>query len=212
MGQNLFYVFVSPSFHALGSQLREILMAWVPPRQQRLPTRTTFHSPQEINTTQQRPFFPHPHPLFILVSALLLLLPLVAPLFTSSSSMPVSTTRSKNKTACPGAPDMTPAQLVSAGLSSAPKKKKTKAQEIAALQEQLRVAHELLSLVIQFSVTSPYSVALICYQGQFVAHSKQAPEDTGGDTDVATDTEEPETTTAGTKRRKVLGLGGTTSR
>ena len=65
-------------------------------------------------------------------------------------------TRAKNKSANPGAPDMTRSQLVSASLSHAvnprrpPNKKLTKDQEIAALKDELRAAQELLSNVSSF--------------------------------------------------------------
>jgi len=57
-------------------------------------------------------------------------------------------TRKKNKSAHPGVPDMTRSQLASTGLSRRchqPAKKKTKDQQIAALQEELRITREYLA-------------------------------------------------------------------
>lgn len=59
-------------------------------------------------------------------------------------------TRKKNKSKHPGVPDMTPSQLLSAGLSSTlatRRKKPTKDQQIAALKDELRAVRELISNV-----------------------------------------------------------------
>lgn len=73
----------------------------------------------------------------------------------SVSSMPK--TRTKNQSAHPGVPDMTPSQLALAGLSRAqntpqPKKKKglTGAKKIKALEEELRIAQEIIARVIDY--------------------------------------------------------------
>jgi len=59
-------------------------------------------------------------------------------------------TRAKNKSKHPAAPVMTPAQLAAAGISQQKrsKKKPTKDQHIAALEEDLRATRELLRMVI----------------------------------------------------------------
>ena len=58
----------------------------------------------------------------------------------------------KNKSKHPAASVMTPAQLVAAGISqprpARPRKKLTKDQQIAALEEDLRVTRELLETVL----------------------------------------------------------------
>lgn len=68
-------------------------------------------------------------------------------------------TRKKNKSAHPGVPDMTQSQLAASGLLDAPnanarapsRRRQTKAQEIAALKEELRVAREQIhSNVVEF--------------------------------------------------------------
>lgn len=64
----------------------------------------------------------------------------------------MATTRRKNKSAHPGIPDMSPAQLLSAGLSRAstaprPPKKLTKPQEIAALKAEIQSLKELIAMV-----------------------------------------------------------------
>ena len=62
--------------------------------------------------------------------------------------VPPMNTRKKNKSAHPGVPDMTRSQLASTGLSRRchqPAKKKTKDQQIAALQEELRITREYLA-------------------------------------------------------------------
>lgn len=86
-----------------------------------------------------------------LIHILFIALPLSA---TPSASM--VGTRGKNKSAHPGIPDMTPSQLASAGLPPAKttrrapnklrpgKKLSVKDQQIADLQEELRVAQETI--------------------------------------------------------------------
>ena len=117
-------------------------------------------------------------------------------------------TRRKNKSAHPGIPDMTPSQLLLAGLSRTvntrrlPGKKPTKDQQIAALKEELRAAQELMS-----SVSPPTSVyihrdVLIAFS-IFQSQSRSDGHDdldAGGDTDPATDPEESYVT-AGAKRK-----------
>ena len=64
-------------------------------------------------------------------------------------------TRAKNKSKHPGIPDMTPAQLASAGLSSTPaacSRKPTKDQQIAALKDELRTIRELISNVSRSTI------------------------------------------------------------
>ena len=67
-------------------------------------------------------------------------------------------TRKKNRSAHPGIPDMTPSQLRSAGVSHTPKprrpstRKPTKDQQIAALQDELRAAQELIQNVSHYLV------------------------------------------------------------
>jgi hypothetical protein len=83
----------------------------------------------------------------------------VTPLPSATLFIHPMVTRGKNKSAHPGIPDMSPAQLLAAGLShasSTPRRPKqpTKAQEIAALKEELRSIKELVALVlIQFGCT-----------------------------------------------------------
>jgi len=63
-------------------------------------------------------------------------------------------TRKKNKSTHPGIPDMTLSQLTSAGLARTPapcRKKATKDQQIAALQDELRSIRELISNVTCFT-------------------------------------------------------------
>ena len=126
---------------------------------------------------------------------------------TISLSPLFMTTRSKNKSTHPGLPDMTPSQLSSAGLSRTPaprRKKATKDQQIAALQDELRSIQELLSKVPSFyliyihpTLTNPFvfqknsdSRAVCCDRAQ----------DADGDTEPGTDVE-AETATAGSKRK-----------
>ena len=94
----------------------------------------------------------------------------IAHQLSATPSPPSMKTRKKNQTAHPGIPDMTPSQLLSAGLSrtsntrrssntssrssntssrssSTSSKKLTKDQQIAALNDELRAIRELISSV-----------------------------------------------------------------
>ena len=69
-------------------------------------------------------------------------------------------TRRKNKSTHPGIPDMTLSQLTSAGLSCAPaprRKKLTKDQQIAALQDELRSIRELIANVTFHPICIPHN-------------------------------------------------------
>lgn len=100
-----------------------------------------------IYTAQVFSVSPHHRFLFIII------------LLSATRSMK---TRQKNKSTNPGAPDMTPSQLRSAGLShttnarppSTTSKKPTKDQQIAALKNELRAAQELISSVNYFPLLS----------------------------------------------------------
>ena len=67
-------------------------------------------------------------------------------------TQPPMKTRAKNASKHPAAPDMTPAQLAAAGIPQPkrPQKKPTKDQRIATLEEDLRMARELLQMVSEF--------------------------------------------------------------
>jgi hypothetical protein len=97
------------------------------------PTWTPLCFSRRINTAHLSPKLPQSH-------SILISLPLPTTL-----SMPPPATRSKNKSAHPGAPDMTPSQLASVGLSRPAKPvKMTMAKEIAALKAELRAAQEAI--------------------------------------------------------------------
>jgi len=109
-------------------------------------------------------------------------------------------TRKKNKSAHPAIPDMTPSQLLSAGLSTctsatrrSSRKKLTKDQRIAALENELRIAQEAV-----LNTRSNDHAAF------------EEPMDTGGDTELGTDSEETHAS-AGTKR-KARGPSGSAQR
>ena len=125
-------------------------------------------------------------------------------------------TRRKNKSAHPGTPDMTPLQLLSAGLSHTPKsrrpsaKKLTKDQQIAALRDELRTAQELMSkaqvnpLTLAHHITTTLTATFVL-QSRFDGNDTQdnpiqASPDAGGDTDPATDSDETYAT-VGAKRK-----------
>ena len=115
----------------------------VPSHPQRPPKRTTFHCAEHINAAQLLSDSPQ-H--FIFIRLILSICLFSIHLFKASMK-----TRHKNKSAHPGVPDMTQSQLTSSGLSGAPnarpplrRKRQTKAQEILALQEELRVTRELM--------------------------------------------------------------------
>lgn len=65
-------------------------------------------------------------------------------------SMSSMNTRKKNQSAHPGIPDMTPSQRASAGLTknTTRKKKPTPTQRIAALEEELQAAQDIISRVM----------------------------------------------------------------
>lgn len=151
-----------------------------------------------INITQVCSSFPQYH--LFLISLVLSAIPL----------MP--NTRKKNQSAHPGLPDMTPSQLSSAGLSRGSttrrplNKKLTKDQQIAALKDELRAVQEHMSSVSHFIFPHMYLDALtnsLIVQSRSAAHDDQtrASPDTGGDTDPATDAEETQMVTVGTKRK-----------
>ena len=83
-----------------------------------------FKYPNRTSTLINNPL----SPLFIITSTLFSIFP----------HSPMNT-RKKNKTVHPAAPDMTPGQLLAAGISKHRKQKKpTKAQQIATLKHQVR--------------------------------------------------------------------------
>lgn len=105
---------------------------------------------------------------------------------------------------------MTPSQLALAGLSRGPttgrlsKKKLTKDQQIAALKEELRAAQEHASVVtcsVSFYFISVCLLRALVLQNHSAVRGDQAPQDTGGDTDPATDVEETSIAVVGTKRK-----------
>lgn len=125
-------------------------------RQPHRPMWTTFRFTQRINTAYLSSKLPQCHPISI---SLPLSTTLSLPLSTTPS-MPAVSTRSKNKTKHPGAPDMTPSQLASAGLSRPAKPvKMSMAKEIAALKAELHAAHEVI-YVSAFALYFPYLVML----------------------------------------------------
>ena len=86
------------------------------------------------------------------------LTPLLRPPLLSYPHFLSMNTRAKNKSKHPAAPVMTPAQLAAAGISQPqkrPARKQTKAQQIAALEEDLRVTQELLQ-VVSYACRSHY--------------------------------------------------------
>lgn len=125
-------------------------------RQPHRPMWTTFRFTQRINTAYLSSKLPQRRPISI---SLPLSTTLSLPLSTTPS-MPAVSTRSKNKTKHPGAPDMTPSQLASAGLSRPAKPvKMSMAKEIAALKAELHAAHEVI-YVSAFALYFPYLVML----------------------------------------------------
>ena len=100
--------------------------------------------PERIYTAQLFSALPQCYLLFIVLQ------------LSDTPSTLTMNTRKKNKSAHPGIPDMTPLQLSSAGLSRAStvrrpaKKKLTKDQQIAALEDELRSTRELILTVIVF--------------------------------------------------------------
>ena len=103
------------------------------------PTWNTFCPTGHINTHQFLSELLQYRPLSLSIHLLL----------SAVLSMPSVTTRQKNKTSHPGAPDMTPSQLASAGIACTKNSKKapSKDQQIAALKEELRAAQEAISNV-----------------------------------------------------------------
>ena len=98
------------------------------------------------------------HPSFIpSLIHLLLFIALPSPATLSTSSMK---TCQKNKSTHSGKADMTASQLALAGLSQNVRKKPTKDQRIAALEEQLEIARELISRVTCFSLHHAHHIAL----------------------------------------------------
>jgi hypothetical protein len=93
-----------------------------------------------------------------------------------------SNTRQKNKSAHPGAPDMTPSQLLSTGLAPPPNarrvpKKLSKDQQIAALKDELRAAQELVLSVAHFTSCYIHRDILTCaFPGTFreVRHAQRS--------------------------------------
>jgi hypothetical protein len=118
-------------------------------------------------------------------------------------------THRKNKSAHPGTPDMTLSQLTLAGLSHAqntrhppPNRKPTKDQQIAALEDKLRAAQELISNITHFALYYLYLITIMMHILQSSSNSHVARDDhtqvsldSDGDTEHTTNTEEPETTT-----------------
>ena len=164
---------------------------------------------ENINTVQVSPGLPPHRLLFITIQ------PSATPLIFSMN------TRRKNRSAHPGVPDMTPLQLLSAGLSHTPNarrpKKLTKDQQIAALRDELRTAQEIMSTVqvnpLVFACTRYHMLTdPFVFQGRFdgsTAHDDpvQPSPDAGGDTDPATDSDETYATVgAKRKAKKVAGL------
>ena len=127
---------------------------------------------------------------------------------SAALSLLLMNTRRKNQSAHPGIPDMTPSQLLSAGLSRTPNtrrtpgKRLTKDQQIAALKEELRAAQELMSRVSPLVLICIHDDALIAVSiFQSLSRSDERDDlDAGGDTDPATDPEETYAT-AGAKRK-----------
>lgn len=106
---------------------------------------------------------------------------------------------------------MSPAQLLSAGLSRAPNarcasnKKPSKDQQIAALKDELRAAQERIANVSLFTSLCTHCNVLMTFQrhtNDRAVHNDQMQVslDMGGDTDPATDPEETYAT-VGTKRK-----------
>ena len=120
---------------------------------------------------------------------------------------PMPKTRAKNKSTHPAAPVMTPAQLAAAGISQPskkPRKKQTKDQIIAALEEDLRATRELLQTVFR-SFSIPFRQLMRLSQNRLVSvgNTGVTPEsqDDGGDTELATDDDDSDYTfTSGRKR------------
>jgi hypothetical protein len=117
-------------------------------------------------------------------------------------------TRAKNKLAHPAACVMTPAQLSAAGISQPqqkrPRKKQTKDQQIAALQEDLRATQELLQTVFA-RLLSPFRTLTNFLQnhptstGNISGMASELPDD-GGDTEPATEEDDDYVITTGRKR------------
>jgi len=116
-------------------------------------------------------------------------------------------TRTKNQTAHPAVPVMTPAQLSAAGISqSQPKrpKKQTKDQQIAALKEDLHAAQKMLQVVVAPLPLLP-RLLMISPQdrpastGSIGRTTSELP-DHDGNTEMATEDEDDYTLTTGRKR------------
>ena len=123
------------------------------------PTWNTFHLTGHINTHKSLSEILQCCPLSLSIH--LLLSTTLSPL-----SMSPATTRQKNKTSHPGAPDMTPSQLASAGIARLKKsssKGPSKDQQITALKEELHAAQEAMSTVSCFFFIPFSSRSNVCY-------------------------------------------------
>lgn len=130
------YVLMSPFFYSDSHIFDQTKTICTPSQRRCHPKWTAFPRPEDINTAQPCPQLPQ-YPLifiYLLLSVALL--------------KPPMNTRRKNKTKHPGAPDMTPSQLASAGLPHTPRmrrplsKKKTKDQQLAAMREEMLAKDE----------------------------------------------------------------------
>lgn len=134
-----------------------------PLKQRRRPTWTTLRFAQHINTAQFSSWSLQCPPISIPPSLSTTLSP-PSPSTTLSPSMAPLTTRSKNKTTHPGAPDMTPSQRSSAGLPPAKKPAKlSQAKELAALKAELRAAQEIILNVSAFALYFSYLILTYIY-------------------------------------------------
>ena len=126
-------------------------------------------------------------------------------------TQPPMKTHAKNASKHPAAPDMTPAQLAAAGIPQPkhPQRKPTKDQRIAALEEDLRMARELLQMV---SRSHPLSTLLrwshlfmihrIMSLGQLAALERHQGHQTPFDTDPATDDDDDDNFAAAGSRKR----------
>ena len=182
---------------------RQPAVACASSRQPQRPMWTTFRFTRCTNTALFFSKLPQCRPISIHL-----------PLPTTPPMAPPST-RSKNKTSHPGAPDMTPSQLASAGLPRPTKPAKlSMAKEIAALKAELRAAQEVIYVCGPTLYFSYLIITLTFSQSRSNEPSShgdpvQDSLDTSGDTEPTTDVEE--TSPVGTKRKKT-GSARTTSK